>query len=107
MTTAVKAVYENGVFKPIERVHLKEKTEVDVLIPVESRPDDDDPTGWKTARDSSAASPRSSQARTSPGTTISISTGAPVIFVDTGFFFALFAAENTSGTPRRKSSFDS
>jgi predicted DNA-binding antitoxin AbrB/MazE fold protein len=51
MTTAVKAVYEDGVFKPKEPVQLKEKTEVDVLIPVESRPDDDDPTGWKTARE--------------------------------------------------------
>jgi len=51
MTTAVKAVYEDGVFKPKEPVHLKVKTEVDVLIPVESRPDDDDPTGWKTARE--------------------------------------------------------
>jgi predicted DNA-binding antitoxin AbrB/MazE fold protein len=49
MTTAVKAVYEDGVFKPKEAVNLKEKTEVEVLIPAESRPDDDDPTGWKTA----------------------------------------------------------
>ena len=51
MTTAVKAVYEDGVFKPKEPVQLKEKTEVEVLIPAESRPDDDDPTGWKTARE--------------------------------------------------------
>ena len=52
MTTAVKAVYENGVFKPKEPVHLKEKTEVEVLIPTEGQnQDDDDPTGWKTARE--------------------------------------------------------
>ena len=51
MTTAVKAVYEDGVFKPKEAVHLKERTEVDVLIPAESCPDEDDPTGWKTARE--------------------------------------------------------
>jgi len=51
MTTAVKAVCENGVFKPKEPVHLKEKTEVEDLIPVETRPDDEDATGWKTAQD--------------------------------------------------------
>ena len=49
MSTAVKAVYEIGVFKPKEPVHLQEKTEVEVLIPSEARGDDDDPTGWKTA----------------------------------------------------------
>jgi predicted DNA-binding antitoxin AbrB/MazE fold protein len=51
MTTAVKAVYEDGVFKPKEPVQLEEKTEVEVLIPAEPRPDDDGPTGWKTARE--------------------------------------------------------
>ena len=50
MATAVKAVYENGVFKPKEPVHLEEKTEVEVLIPGKGRGDGDDPTGWKTAR---------------------------------------------------------
>jgi predicted DNA-binding antitoxin AbrB/MazE fold protein len=45
--TAVKAVYEDGVFKPKEPVQLAEKTEVEVLIPTPSRPDTDDPTGWK------------------------------------------------------------
>jgi predicted DNA-binding antitoxin AbrB/MazE fold protein len=50
MTTAVKAVYEDGVFKPKEPVKLQEKTEVEVLIPGEAQ-DDDDPTGWKTARE--------------------------------------------------------
>jgi predicted DNA-binding antitoxin AbrB/MazE fold protein len=32
MTTAIKAVYEHGVFKPKEPVTLEEHTEVDVLI---------------------------------------------------------------------------
>jgi predicted DNA-binding antitoxin AbrB/MazE fold protein len=47
MTTAVKAIYEDGVFKPKEPVQLEEKTEVEVLIPTEAKPDADDPTGWK------------------------------------------------------------
>lgn len=47
--TAVKAIYEDGVFKPKEPVQLKEKTEVEVLIPDKPREEDDDPTGWKTA----------------------------------------------------------
>jgi predicted DNA-binding antitoxin AbrB/MazE fold protein len=52
MTTTVKAVYQDGVFKPKEPVQLKEKTEVEVLIPEEvQKQDDDDPTGWKTARE--------------------------------------------------------
>jgi hypothetical protein len=50
MTTAVKAIYENGVFKPKEPVQLEERTEVEVLIPARSTADDDDPTGWKAAR---------------------------------------------------------
>ena len=50
MSTAVKAVYEDGVFKPKEPVHLQENTEVEVLIPAEARRDDDDPTGWKAIR---------------------------------------------------------
>jgi predicted DNA-binding antitoxin AbrB/MazE fold protein len=49
MTTAVKAIYENGVFKPKEPVHLEERTEVEVLIPTATPADDDDPTGWKAA----------------------------------------------------------
>lgn len=47
MTTAVKAIYENGVFKPKEPVKLQEKTEVEVLIPSEPSQINDDPTGWK------------------------------------------------------------
>jgi Protein of unknown function DUF104 len=49
MTTAVKAIYENGVFKPTEPVQLQERTEVEVLIPVQSLPDDD-PTRWAAAK---------------------------------------------------------
>ena len=45
----VKAIYENGVFKPREPVHLAERTEVEVLIPDTTSPDLDDPTGWKAA----------------------------------------------------------
>jgi predicted DNA-binding antitoxin AbrB/MazE fold protein len=45
----VKAIYENGVFRPQEPVHLAERTEVEVLIPVATLPDIDDPTGWKAA----------------------------------------------------------
>jgi len=51
MTTAVKAVYENGVFKPKEPVELQEKTEVEVLIPAPTPVDDNDPTGWKAAEE--------------------------------------------------------
>lgn len=50
MATAIKAVYENGVFKPQEPVQLAEKTEVEVLIPALTEAADDDPTGWKAAR---------------------------------------------------------
>jgi AF2212-like protein len=47
----VKAVYENGVFRPKEPVDLPEKTEVEVVLPSAAGPaEDDDPTGWKTAR---------------------------------------------------------
>lgn len=50
MTTAIKAVYEHGVFKPKERVELAEHAEVEVLIPTPA-PTDDDPTGWKAAEE--------------------------------------------------------
>jgi predicted DNA-binding antitoxin AbrB/MazE fold protein len=46
MTTAVKAVYEDGVFEPKEPVEL-EHAEVEVLIPTQPKRDPDDPTGWK------------------------------------------------------------
>jgi predicted DNA-binding antitoxin AbrB/MazE fold protein len=45
----VKAVYENGVFRPQDPVHLEEHTQVEVLIPSTTSPDTDDPTGWKAA----------------------------------------------------------
>ena len=45
MTTAVKAIYENGVFNPKEQVNLQERTEVEVLVPTQAT-SDDDPTGW-------------------------------------------------------------
>lgn len=45
----VKAIYENGVFKPREPVHLEEHTEVEVVIPAPRSTDTDDPTGWKAA----------------------------------------------------------
>ncbi len=48
MTTAIKAIYENGVFKPKEPVQLEEHAEVEVLIPTRAPVDSDDPTGWKT-----------------------------------------------------------
>lgn len=49
MTTAIKAIYENGVFKPKEPVHLQERTEVEVLVPTQA-PSDDHPTGWAAAQ---------------------------------------------------------
>ena len=45
----VKAIYENGVLRPREPVHLEEHTEVEVLIPSSASPDTDDPTGWQAA----------------------------------------------------------
>ena len=51
MSTTVKAVYEDGVFKPKEPVSLEEHAEVEVVIPTPttspSKADEDDPTGWK------------------------------------------------------------
>ena len=45
----IKAIYENGMFKPQEPVHLAELTEAEVLIPATTSLDVDDPTGWKAA----------------------------------------------------------
>ncbi len=45
----VKAIYENGVFRPQEPVHLAERTEVEIHIPIAASADGDDPTGWKAA----------------------------------------------------------
>jgi hypothetical protein len=51
MTTAVKAIYEHGVFKPVTPLRLKEATEVEVLVPADADDDNDDPTGWKAMRE--------------------------------------------------------
>ena len=45
----VKAIYENGVFKPTEPVDIEEHTEVQVLVPTETPSDPGDPTGWEAA----------------------------------------------------------
>jgi predicted DNA-binding antitoxin AbrB/MazE fold protein len=45
--STIKAIYEDGVFKPKEPVDLEEKAEVEVILPTTPRLDDDDPTGWK------------------------------------------------------------
>lgn len=45
----VKAVYKNGVFKPLQPVNLEEHTEVEVVIPTPAALHPDDPTGWKAA----------------------------------------------------------
>ena len=47
MTTAVKAVYEDGVFKPKEPVQFEEHAELEVLVLRQPRRDAGDPTGWK------------------------------------------------------------
>jgi predicted DNA-binding antitoxin AbrB/MazE fold protein len=46
----IKAIYENGVFRPTEPVALDERTEVSLEIRPALKPmeEDDDPTGWKT-----------------------------------------------------------
>jgi predicted DNA-binding antitoxin AbrB/MazE fold protein len=51
MTTAAKAIYEHGVFRPVAPARLKEAAEVDVLEPTEAAEDDDDPKGWKAAEE--------------------------------------------------------
>ena len=48
----VKAIYEDGVFKPKEPVGLEERTEVEIdikSVTTRASEEDDDPTGWKTA----------------------------------------------------------
>jgi predicted DNA-binding antitoxin AbrB/MazE fold protein len=47
MTTAVKAIYEDGVLKPKEPLSLEEHSEVEVLVLTPVAHDPDDPTGWK------------------------------------------------------------
>jgi predicted DNA-binding antitoxin AbrB/MazE fold protein len=52
MTVTVEAVYEDGVLKLEKPVGLKEHAKVRVIIEqeTETTTDNDDPTGWKTAR---------------------------------------------------------
>lgn len=51
MTIAVKAIYERGVFRPVEPVQLQEATEVEVLLPTSAAETADDPTGWVAMRE--------------------------------------------------------
>jgi predicted DNA-binding antitoxin AbrB/MazE fold protein len=51
MATAIKAVYEHGVFRPVTPVQLKEETEVEVIVPTGADEGDADPTGWKAMRE--------------------------------------------------------
>jgi predicted DNA-binding antitoxin AbrB/MazE fold protein len=47
----VKAIYEDGVLKPEASLPLKEHAQVEIDIKSVAAPvEDDDPTGWKTAR---------------------------------------------------------
>lgn len=49
MSTAIDAVFEDGVFKPEGPVDLREKTRVHLVIETADDPvAADDPTGWKT-----------------------------------------------------------
>lgn len=43
----MKAICENGMFKPHERIHREEDTEVEVVILATAPRAADDPTGWK------------------------------------------------------------
>jgi hypothetical protein len=45
----VKAIFEDGMFKPHEPIHLEERIEVEV-IPATAPSDADGPTGWKTTQ---------------------------------------------------------
>jgi predicted DNA-binding antitoxin AbrB/MazE fold protein len=47
MSTALKVVWEDGVFKPKEPVQFEEHAELEVLVLRRPRRDADDPTGWK------------------------------------------------------------
>ena len=55
MTVAVEAIYENGVLRPEKPLGFKEHSKVRVIVEDESEAraatEDDDPTGWKTARE--------------------------------------------------------
>lgn len=49
VATVIKAIYEDGVFKPEEPVSLEEKTRVELVIQTPAPADD--PTGWKAMRE--------------------------------------------------------
>jgi predicted DNA-binding antitoxin AbrB/MazE fold protein len=49
MTIEVKAIYENGVFRPKEPLQVQGRTEVEVLIPTPALSNDDQ-TGWAAAQ---------------------------------------------------------
>lgn len=51
MSGVIKAVYEDGVFKPTEPVDLREHTKVEVRVADADRVAEGDPTGWETARE--------------------------------------------------------
>lgn len=51
MTTVVKAIYENGVFKPLEPLQLDELTQVEVLIPRPAVADEESPAGLSAIDD--------------------------------------------------------
>ena len=53
MTIDVDAVYENGVLKPERPLEIEDKARVHVTIEIKtaSHTEDDDPTGWKAARE--------------------------------------------------------
>lgn len=47
MATSIRAIYEGGVFRPREPVHLPEQTEVEVHVSSHPARDPGDPTGWQ------------------------------------------------------------
>ena len=46
----IKAIYENGVFKPQEPVELEEHTEVEVVLPPSQTKNSDVPDHWEAAQ---------------------------------------------------------
>jgi predicted DNA-binding antitoxin AbrB/MazE fold protein len=51
MTTAVKAIYQDGVFKPLEPLQLDELTQVEVMIPCPATPVEEHPGGGSAMDD--------------------------------------------------------
>jgi predicted DNA-binding antitoxin AbrB/MazE fold protein len=46
MTTVVRAIYEDGVFKPLEPIQLDELTQVEVLVPLAATAHDKKPAAF-------------------------------------------------------------